>query len=284
MRVVVVIAVALAGCGRWGFGAPLDATADGDLSDGDLDVGAPKPDASLGPDAPLGADAPPGMGDYMVTISTAAFTPISGGTVVPGFVLKADDESFPLTLPFAFPFFRVSFTTVNISVNGYVTFEAPVTGTDTIDNDCPLDTTAPGATIAAFWDDLYATDIAPAASMSYRITGMAPNRAVTIEWKDLDAYYVAGGGNNSFVQGVRVTHQIVLRESGVIELRYGPRTPPTDKTKDCGADRHRGCSATVGIEAPASTVIKTLQCGTAAGPGPGYLPIDDGKLVTFTPM
>ncbi len=278
------------GCGRWGFAVPLDAVDGGEEvdapTDGDADLAVPKPDAAAMPDAPPTPDAPAGTGNYQVVNSTATFTPLGNGTVVPGFVAKADDESFPLTLPFAFPFYGVSFTTVNVSANGYVTFEAPATGAETVNNDCPLDMTAPGATIAVFWDDLYATDIAPAASLTSKVTGTAPNRAVTIEWKNFDAYYVAGSGNNSFTQEVRVTHQLVLRESGVIELRYGPRTPPAANLsgKDCGADRHRGCSASVGLEAPASMLFENIQCGTAAGPGPGYMPIDDGKVITLTPM
>lgn len=290
MRGAVVLAIALAGCGRWGFAVPLDAV-DGSEDvdapgDADVDVAAPKPDAADLPDATIMPDAPAGMGDYTVAASTATFTPIMNGTVVPGFALKADDESFPLPLPFSFTFYGVPFTSVNVSANGYVTFDAPATGADTVSNDCPLDMTAPGATIAVFWDDLYATDVAPVASLTSKVTGTAPNRAVTIEWKDFDAYYVAGSGNNSFTQGVRVTHQLVLHETGVIELRYGPRTPPPANLagKDCGADRHRGCSATVGLEAPASMLFKNIQCGTAAGPGPGYMPIDDGKVITLTPM
>ena len=287
MRAVVILVAALAGCGRWGFAVPLDATGATDADpDAEIDGSMPKPDAAFGPDAPAMADAPAGMGDYAVATSTAPFTPNANGTIVPGFVAKADDESFPLTLPFAFPFYGVMFTTVNISVNGYVSFEAAPAGAETTRNDCPLDATPPGAMIAVFWDDLYASDIAPAGAMTYKIAGVTPNRAVTIEWKDMDAYYVAGGGNNSFTQGVRITQQLVLRESGVIELRYGPRTGPTgpNANKDCGADRHRGCSATVGLEAPASMLFKNLQCGTAAGPGPGYAPIDNGKVITLTPM
>lgn len=292
VRAAVVLAVALAagGCGRWGFAVPLDAVDGGEDTDApgdaDLDVAAPKPDAAVGPDGPLSADAPPGTGDYAVASTSGTFTPIASGTVVPGFVARADDESYPLALPFAFTFYGVTFTTVNVSVNGYVSFDAPATGADTALNDCPLDSSPPGAMIAAFWDDLYANDAAPAATMTYATTGTAPDRAITFEWKDMDAYYVAGGGNNSFAQGVRVTHQIVLRENGVIELRYGPRTAPSgsNANKDCGPDRHRGCSATVGLEAPASVLFEAIQCGTGAGPGPGYAPIDDGKVITLTPL
>jgi hypothetical protein len=75
----------------------------------------------------------------------------------------------------------------------------------------------------------------------------------------------------------------VLHENGVIELDYGPRTPPV-YDKDCGLDRHRGCSATVGIEASGGVNAITHQCGTSAGAVPPFTPIDEGLRITFTPM
>jgi hypothetical protein len=119
--------------------------------------------------------------------------------------------------------------------------------------------------------------------MTYAFTGSAPDRQLTVEWANLDAYYAAGNGGNSFLQGMRVTQQVTIHETGVIEMHYGPRTAPTT-AKDCGSDRHRGCSATIGLEAPASTMFKTVQCGTASGPGPGYAPIDADHAIVFTPI
>jgi hypothetical protein len=285
MRGCIALVLVLAACGRSGFGPSIDAAGDVDAeADAELDGAMPKPDAAPMADAAPTPDSPPGMGTYSVASTTTPYTLLAGGTVVPGFVGAADDESYALALPFMFKFYGVAFTSVNISMNGYVTFEAPVTGADTTQNDCPLDGTAPGATIAVFWDDLYADTVAPAGTMTYAITGATPNRRVTIEWRDMDAYYVAGAGNNSFTQGVRVTHSLTLREDHVFEMHYGPRRPPTAVTKDCGADRHRGCSATVGLEAPGGALFTPVQCGTAAGPGLGYAPIDEGKKLVFTRM
>ena len=81
---------------------------------------------------------------------------------------------------------------------------------------------------------------------------------------------------------MRVTQKLVLHQTGAIELHYGPRTTTT-VNKDCGLDRPRGCSATVGIEASGGASSLMIQCGTAAGPLPGYSPINEGRLITFTP-
>lgn len=296
MRCVLALVIALGGCGRWGFALPLDASDGEEITDATaddatdaaddaaIDAEAPKADVPSMPDAAFMPDSPAGMGMYTVESSTSPYTLLAGGTVVPGFVVPADDEGYALTIPFTFTFYGIMYSSVNISANGYVTFEAPVTGAETTTNDCPLDGTAPGATIAVFWDDLYASAaVMPFGTLTYAVTGTAPNRRLTIEWRDFDAFYIAGGGNNAFTQGVRVTQSLALREDNVIELHYGPRTPPTAANKDCGPDRHRGCSATVGLEASGAALFMPVQCGTALGPGPGYAPIDEGKKLVFTP-
>jgi hypothetical protein len=82
---------------------------------------------------------------------------------------------------------------------------------------------------------------------------------------------------------MRVTQQLVMHESGVIELKYGPRTAPT-LNRDCGLERHRGCSATIGIEAEGNAPTKTIQCGTDVGPLGTITMIDPGRMFTLTPQ
>jgi hypothetical protein len=261
----------LAACGRFGF----EPAADGGSST------IRKPDGPPAGDGGATIDAPLGSGSYMLTDTTAPYVPLNGA-VVPGFIVLADDENYEMALPFTFKFYGIAYTSVTISMNGYLTFDAPVDGVETQVNDCGLNATPPGATIAVFWDDLYANDTAPSTgALSYLVAGAAPDRTLTIEWRDMDAYYPAGG--NSFTQGVRVTHEVVLHETGTIEMHYGPRTPPAYPNKDCGSDRHRGCSATIGLEASGSQLFDNVQCGTSSGPGPGYTPIDEGRMFTFVP-
>jgi hypothetical protein len=270
---VVFVLAAASACGRYGF----DATS----ADPDAMATPGRPDSLARSDAGMSIDSPPGVGDYSVATGTDPFLPLAGQPV-PGFAVKDDDKDYPIPLPFTFEYYGVPYTQATVNTNGFVTFGASVSAEAARLNACPLDATPPDAMIAVFWDDLYATDVAPMGSISYLLDGTAPDRRLTVEWRDLDAYYVAGG--NAFTQGLRVTHQLVLHETGTIEMRYGPRTTPLYANKDCGADRHRGCSATVGLEAPASTMFKNVQCGTSAGPGPGYTPIDANRVITFTPQ
>jgi hypothetical protein len=266
VRVPVVLALCCS-CGRIGF----DAAAD--------DAGYAKPPVI---DAAPGIDSPPGSGSYMLVDTTAPYVGLGNVPVVDGFMNGADDENYTVALPFPFDFYRVRYDSLTISVNGYVTFVTPATGAESVTNDCPFDMTPPDAMIALFWDDLFASaKVTPYGSIVTASGGTAPDRTFTVEWRDMDAWYAQGG--SFWSQSIRITQQLVLHETGVIELHYGPRTGGS-KDRDCGLDRHRGCSATVGLEGAGGGPVHLVQCGTAAGPMQGYTPLDEGRLLRFTPQ
>ena len=266
----------LAGCGRLGFGSAdggvADLSADGlEAGDGTGDLDATRADATAGP-------------GYVVTTGSMTYGSLPGAATVPGFVVGADDENYAMTLPFPFTFYGTSYTSISISVNGFVTFGAPPTGVAAYLNACPLDATSPAVTIAVFWDDLFSnTAIAPSGSVDYAQDVSGADRWFAVEWRDLDAYFRAGAGNNHFQQNLRVTQRLVLHESGVIEMKYGPRTAPT-LDRDCGLDRHRGCSATIGLRAATTPPSKTVQCGNDVNAlSPGFTPIAPDRWFMFTP-
>ena len=275
MRWVAAILGLLTACGRFGF--------NGGQGSSDADQGVPKPDGEVSIDGDPTIDAAFGTGDYGVTDTTMPYTLLQSPTPVPGVVGGADDEI--LMLPYrSRSRLRIAYNQVGVGVNGYLTFGAPPSGADNYTNDCPFDATPPDATIALFWDDLYASPTqTPLGSIGYAESGSAPDRVVEIEWRDMDAFYNAGSGGNNFTQLLRITQKVVLHETGVIELHYGPRTPP-GRDHDCGLERHLGCSATVGLEAPGGLLGKLVQCGTSTGPKITYAPLVDGRLITFTPQ
>jgi hypothetical protein len=276
---VVVTVLGFAACGRFGFLASDDAN---DADHGDGPLGIAKPDAPLSIDSSI--DSPIGAGSYTITDGTAPYVALVDPTPVPGFATGvSDDESLALALPFPFTFYGIAYDSMWININGFIAFDTPPTGAEVYANDCPLDGTPPDAMIAVFWDDLYSPVTAPMGTLGYSVDGTPPDRRVSVEWVSFDGFYAAGTGGNFFGQEFRTTHKVVLHETGTIELHYGPRTPPRYLNKDCGADRHRGCSATVGLRAPSNSVIQMVQCGTATGQLPGYVPIDEGRLITFVP-
>lgn len=243
-----------------------------------------KPDGAVLPDADPTIDAPIGMGTYSITESTAPYTMLDGADVVPGFMPGTDEGLFDIALPFTFSYYGIAYDKVAVHMNGFISFGLPAANPEPYENDCPLDASGPDAIIAGFWDDLFASEmIMPFGTLRYAFTGSAPARALEVEWLDVDAYYHAGGGMNFFSQGIRITNKIVLRESGVIELHYGPRTG-SSTPKDCGADRYVGCSATVGLRAPSSAVLQMIQCGGETGFAAGATPIIEGRLIIFSPQ
>ncbi len=208
---------------------------------------------------------------YWRVDTTGTYVPLTGGTVVPGFVtgLSASDElSWPVNLPFAFDFYGTTHNLVNISANMYLTFGTVPADANSYQNDCPLNATAPNDTIALFWDDGYAPSTAPVAELATKTEGSAPNRRFIIEYKNWDFVYLTGPGNPN-PQNARVTQQAILYENGDIEMRYGPRT--AGAAQDCGVNRHQGCGATIGLENGAGTDIDDAQCNMAT--------VNDGKVI-----
>ena len=79
------------------------------------------------------------------------------------------------------------------------------------DNTSLYTTYTPNATLAPWWDDLYADGTSV---ISFQTTGSAPNRVFTTEWKHLLTFYTAATA--------RLNFQLKLYEStNVIEFYYG---------------------------------------------------------------
>lgn len=119
---------------------------------------------------------------YVDTTRTEPWVPIAS---VPGIqdlrtvsFNNADNGSVSITpLPFAFNFFGVDYTRVNLASNGFLTFgtEAATLATNPIPG---ASTSAPNTWIAPLWDDLVHPAVANA---RWGVVGTAPNRVVVLE-------------------------------------------------------------------------------------------------------
>ncbi|MDB4954899.1 MAG: hypothetical protein JWO36_2468 [Myxococcales bacterium] len=255
----------LAGCGRFGFApAELDAPL------------VPGKDGFVPSDGNRAFDVALGVGSYAMTDTNVTYIAL-GGTVISG-SSTADEQTYPLALPFTFAFYGVAYNSITVGADGWLSFTGAISGATPWVNPCPLDAVAQDAAVAVFWDDLVARS--SGTTINYAASGTAPNRKFAVEWSHFTAWYQYG--TSYFDQDTNVTQQVVLHESGVIDLHYGPRTAPS-MNYDCGVGRHQGCSATVGLEAPGTTSM-TTQCGTASGPAPGYTALVPGRMLSFTPM
>ncbi|GII91896.1 S8 family serine peptidase [Sinosporangium siamense] len=137
--------------------------------------------------------------------------------------LTGDDETQPITLPFAFPLYGAAYSSGWISSNGYVNF---VGRSNTATNSALPATAAPNAGVYPFWDDL----VLDTESGVYTATqGTAPRRTFVIEWRNVSFYDDPTR---------RVSFSALLGEDGSVDFRY----------QGLDGDLEYGGSATVGVE------------------------------------
>ena len=172
--------------------------------------------------APLCADS---FG-YTCVAAPRAFVPAANVTGLAG-----DDGVQKATLPFSFPFYGKTYTSLNIDNNGLLSFATPGPN-DWINQAIPA-TGAPNAGIYPFWDDLV---VSTGGSVRTQTVGTAPNRQYIVEWRDV---YVFNAPQKLF------SVEAILGENGTITFAYAG---------DFSIPVNQGSSATVGIEDPTGKI------------------------------
>lgn len=144
---------------------------------------------------------------YQYSTGTATFTPITGGS---NFALTGTlDEGYsaPVPIGFTFNYLGAAYDSFQVSTNGFIRLGSGLTSA--------TPTNALAGTlrriIAPLWDDLSVVD---SASISRVVTGTAPNRVLTVEWRNVKWPSSAATANAEF--------QVKLYENGSkIEFIYG---------------------------------------------------------------
>lgn len=157
---------------------------------------------------------------YSFSQSTGSFTGI-GGTILDTATgntstTNLNSSVYAVTLPFNFTFNGTSYSSMNVSTNGFVTFGSTAPSTT---NTTPISNTAAyeGA-IAAFGRDISSMfDInATTGSITWETIGMAPNREVIVQWKNFRP-----NNSTSTTSAYAFSFQIRLHEtSNVINTVY----------------------------------------------------------------
>lgn len=124
----------------------------------------------------------------------------AGGTTIR--FSSTDDGQATVTLPFAVDLFGQSYSTVNVSTNGYVVMG---TGSATAYSNVAIPSTStPNGYIAPWWDDL--SNANATANTTY-VEGTAPNRRFIVQLQGLQRLGNSGGGTLQmqvhFVEGRR---------------------------------------------------------------------------------
>ena len=144
--------------------------------------------------------------------------------------LWGDEIAGRLRLPFPVSFYGTSYDQLWISDNGYLNFLAP-----DLNNGFPSgipSTAAPNAAIYPFWQDLYLDE---ESQVDYGVVGEAPDRAFVLEFQ----------GVRAFGASARLSFEIKLWESGVIDLLYGdgPANPADGRNAVVGIENATGTDA-----------------------------------------
>ncbi len=144
---------------------------------------------------------------YQYSTGTTTFIPITAGN---GFALTGglnDGYSNPVPIGFSFNYLGTAYDSFQVSTNGFIRLGSGLTSA--ISGNA-LSGLVRGI-IAPVWDDLSIQD---SASLQYVVTGSAPNRVLTIEWRNVKWPASATSNNAEF--------QLKLYENGSkIEFIYG---------------------------------------------------------------
>ncbi len=119
--------------------------------------------------------------NYIFTPSSSTFTALSGATSVT--ITGNMDDGYSNNIPLGFTFYynSISYTSLSVSTNGFVSLGQSIGATNGFANNLAVGATplSPRPILAPLWDDLShfnATDI------SYLTSGTAPNRVFTLQW------------------------------------------------------------------------------------------------------
>ena len=150
----------------------------------------------------------------------------------------ADDETKSVTFPsgFTFPFYGVSYSSVNVCTNGFINFG---TATNSYNNLSLPSTSAPRSLIAVLWRDLYL------------------DSASWVRWKLMDADTLAITWNNVYPYGYsneRITFQVLLKRSGAIIIQVKSHNS-TSRFYTVGLQNQAGTSAYLLAYNPATAYI-----------------------------
>lgn len=156
------------------------------------------------------------------------------------------DENNPspfFDIGFTFPFYGSNYSQLSFSTNGFVTFNFESACCFWSSTGIP-NRARPNSLIAVFWDDLVVGDIYNTGAIYYEKGGVAPDRYLVLEWRDVTTY--AGTDPFSF--------EVILYENGDILIQHQSLPGSYDATvgieNDLGDDGLNYHVGNTGLSAP----------------------------------
>ena len=148
--------------------------------------------------------------------SNASLTEMSSGSVNLLIPATESGEFVSTIAPIGFDFWLMGNRYTNFSVNSNGLMRLGKTAVTNASVNSAANSTSNSVALYAFWDNLNAYSTSATSKVRYRVTGTAPNRVLTVEWKDFII------SNNSLDADRLSTWQVKLYETtGVFEYVYG---------------------------------------------------------------
>jgi len=211
--------------------------------------------------------------------ATAAYEGNTAGSQFTWTGTADDGYSAPVLIGFPFTYAGVARDTFQVSTNGFFRFGSGLANS-TFSN--ALNGTL-RSILAPLWDDLKASD---SSKVTYQVTGDAPNRILTVEWKLMHFPYNNVDPNSNFMVKLYET-------TNIIEYVYGGFVVPTSTTIPT-ASIGMSNSTTILTASQATGQFFSINIGGIAGArvfhqsmgqefnGVAAFP-DSGTVFTFTP-
>ncbi|NUN09581.1 MAG: T9SS type A sorting domain-containing protein [Ignavibacteriaceae bacterium] len=201
--------------------------------------------------------------NYSFSSSNSTYSEISDGTQS---TATGDDGGENISLPFTFVYNGIAYNNARISTNGWLEMGISYTGTGWLND---LGSTFSKPLLCPLWDDLKRD---ASSSIMYKVSGTAPNRVFTVQWKN------SGWSSVSY----RVNFQVILFEgTNAVKFSYGAMQAPASGSASIGINDEVGgpghfISVTPGAVPAISTVTANNSVNSVAFLNPGL-------EYTFTP-
>ncbi|HAN40283.1 MAG TPA: hypothetical protein DCQ29_15375, partial [Chitinophagaceae bacterium] len=182
--------------------------------------------------------------NYVFSASTGTFTQVTDASATRLSAVEADGGlSAAQNIGFTFTYEGVNYTQFRMSSNGFISLNP--TGTSTLTtNDLSTANASSRPIIAPLWDDLDGRATGGVSRALYEVTGTAPNRVLTVEWRNWEWNYTSSTPVISF--------QVKLYETtNIIEFHYRSETGSVSSG-----------SATIGIGSATGTAYLNLTSVT----------------------
>jgi len=150
---------------------------------------------------------------YVFRVGTGTYTPVNDASATRLTSVEADEVlSATQNIGFTFSYEGVNYTQFKMGSNGFISFNT--SGTSALSsNNLSTSNTTSRPIIAPLWDDHDGRATGSVSRALYEVTGTAPNRVLTVEWRNWEWNYLSSTPVISF--------QVKLYETtNVIEFHY----------------------------------------------------------------